>query len=334
MEAELVHREGIPFQSIPAAGVHGVGWKALPGNLSRIRRGISASRRILQDFQPQVGMFTGGFVTVPMMIGIRLSGRPRPRSLIYVPDIEPGLALKMAGRFADRIAVTAEQSRSFFPAGSKVVVTGYPVRPDLQQWSRQAALEVFDLKPEKPVLLVFGGSKGARSLNRAVISNLDELLTFTQVIHITGTLDWEDVRSMTEHQASDKARGYRPFPYLHSEMGAAFTLADLVVSRAGASVLGEFPQFSLPAILVPYPHAWRYQRVNAEFLASRGAAVLVPDAELGDKLVPLVRELILLPHKLDQMSRSMKALANSGAAERIAQELIHLAAMQLGERDR
>ena len=108
-------------------------------------------------------------------------------------------------------------------------------------------------------------------------------------------------------------------------MGAALASADLVVSRAGASSLGEFPLFGLPALLVPYPYAWRYQKVNAEYLQERGAAMMVRDETLEERLLPLVDDLLGNPQKLDAMRKEMKALSRPKAAEDIAAELLALA---------
>ena len=134
MEAELVKRQGIPFATIPAAGVHGVGPKQLPRNLSLLTRGVWASRRILKAFRPDVLFFTGGYVAVPMAV----AGWRVP-TLLHVPDIEPGLALKTLARLADRITVTTESSRKYFPARGDVIVTGYPVRSGLTKWNRLSA---------------------------------------------------------------------------------------------------------------------------------------------------------------------------------------------------
>ena len=132
MEAELVKRAGIAFRSIPAAGVHGVGIRALPGNLVRLSRGFLDSRRILEGFNPDVLFFTGGYLAAPMAF----AGRSRP-SLLYVPDIEPGLAIRSAAPFVDRIALTARDSLAYFRGRKGLVVTGYPLRSDLAGWSRQ-----------------------------------------------------------------------------------------------------------------------------------------------------------------------------------------------------
>ncbi len=281
MEADLVKRAGIPFVSIPAAGVHGVGLLTLPANLWKLFRGWMASHRILREFKPDAVLFTGGFVAVPMALAaIPLS------SVLYVPDIEPGLALKVLARFSDVIALTAEISRKYFHMNKKMVVTGYPTRPELLEWNREKSIRTLNLNPDLKTILVFGGSKGARSINRAVLSILPQLLEQVQVVHITGTLDWEEVKTATATLAPDLAKNYHPYPYLHEEMGAALAAADLSISRAGASILGELPLFGLPAILVPYPYAWRYQKVNAEYLVSHSAAVLLENELLSEQLLP------------------------------------------------
>ena len=199
MEEALVTRREIPFTSIPAAGVHGVGWRKLPGNLWTLFKGFLASRRILRSFQPDVLFFTGGYVAFPMAVAAVC----RP-SLLYVPDIEPGLALKTLARFSNRIALTTETSREYFPNRSKLAVTGYPVRPGLQNWIRQEALDYFGFNPNLPILAVAGGSKGARSINMALLDILPNLLDEMQVIHLTGHLDWEvvEARAKQPHGSS------------------------------------------------------------------------------------------------------------------------------------
>jgi len=321
MEAELVAKAGLPYESIPAAGVHGVGLRALPGNVSRLGRGFLAARRILRQFRPQALFFTGGYVAVPMA----LAGWRVPTAL-YVPDIEPGLALKMLSRFADRIALTAPESRAFFSRRARLKVTGYPVRGDVLAWERSAALDALDLRADLPTLLVFGGSKGARSINRALFPVLEELLPTMQIVHISGRANWEEAQQKLKTLPAELAARYHTYPYLHAEMGAALRAADLVLFRAGASTLGEFPLFGLPAVLVPYPYAWRYQKINAEYLARRGAAVILPDAELPERLVAVVRALMDDDERRARMSAAMRELAQPHAAAEIAEMLVGLAA--------
>lgn len=318
MEEALVLRRELPYKSIPAAGVHGVGLAKLPGNLFTLLKGFFSSLRILRDFQPDVLFFTGGFVAVPMAV----AAMRRP-SVLYVPDIEPGLALKALARFADRIALTTEESMKYFPNKSKLDVTGYPIRSALKNWTREKALDYFNFNPNRPILTVAGGSKGARSINIALLKILPELLSEMQVIHLTGLLDWETVDENTKTLPPILAKRYQAFPYLH-EMGAALAAADLIVSRAGASILGEYPQFGCPAILVPYPHAWKYQYVNADFLASRGAAEILPDEKLDQELFDRIKRLMSAPQTLKRMRQAMSALATPDADKHIADIILEM----------
>jgi len=255
MEEALVKRQGIIYQSIPAAGLHGVGLAKMPRNLTKLARGVIAARNILKEFKPDVMFFTGGYVAVPMAV----AGMSIP-SLLYVPDIEPGMALKSLAGFANAIAVTTEGSQRFF--NKNVIQTGYPLRADLALWDRETAHRHLGVLGKLPVLLVLGGSKGARSINLAILNNLRPLLEKFEVIHLSGDTDWNYVKHHREQLPMELAARYHVLPYLH-EMGAALAATDIVLSRAGASCLGEYPLFGLPAILVPYPFAWRYQKVNA-----------------------------------------------------------------------
>lgn len=314
MEADLVASKGIPFKAVPAAGVHGVGLVRLPGNLIKLFKGTAAARKILREFKPDVLLFTGGFVAVPMAIaGIRWN------SLLYVPDIEPGLALKALAFFSDQIAVTAEESFAFFRNKKKLVVTGYPTRVDFQKIEKDSARKLLNLKTEGKVLLVIGGSKGAQLLNQGVLANLPDLLTEFQVLHLTGTVGLKECEDFKAKLPVELALNYHPYAYLHGEINAAFSAADLAISRAGASILGELPLMGLPAILVPYPFAWRYQKVNADHLVKHGAALVIPNAALEKELVPTIKQLFADSAKLSSMSQAMAALATPRASAQLAE---------------
>jgi undecaprenyldiphospho-muramoylpentapeptide beta-N-acetylglucosaminyltransferase len=312
MEEALVTRNKIAFTTIPAAGIHGVGLLKLPGNIWELIKGVFSSRRILKQFNPDLLFFTGSYLAFPMAVAAM--GNP---SVLFVPDIEPGMALKALARFANRIVLSTETSKNYFPNSSKLAVSGYPVRPGLKEWDREKALAYFDFDPNLPTLTVAGGSKGARSINTALMNILPQLLDRIQVIHLTGLLDWEKIDSQARNLSPQQAKRYQAFPYLH-EMGAALAAADLIVSRAGASILGEYPLFSLPAILVPYPYAWRYQQVNASYLADRGAAVILRDEDLESRLYAQIHSLLSDPQALTRMSQAMASLATPDAADSIA----------------
>ena len=181
------------------------------------------------------------------------------------------------------------------------------------------------LDQKTPVLLVFGGSKGARTINHAILNCLEKLLDQTQVVHITGQLDWEMVSSAAEKLPRNLRMLYHAHPYLHEEMGAALAAADLAICRAGASTLGELPLFGLPAVLVPYPYAWRYQKVNADYLVKHGAAIVIEDASMDDKLLQTISSLLDDPAHLSEMQSAMRALAVKDAAGNIARIVLETA---------
>lgn len=320
METDLVERAGLSFEGVSAGPLHGVNPARMVGSLVRLARGLFQSLRLLGRFGPDVVFTTGGWTSVPVTVAAWLRRVP---VVAFVPDIEPGLTLKVVGRFACRVAATVQDTARFFPDG-KVIATGYPVRRELREATRPAAFAHFDLAPDRQTLLVFGGSRGARTINRALESILPDLLADgIQVLHVSGTLDWPWVEKM---QARVADLHYRAFPYLHSEaMGLAFAAADFVVARAGAGILGEFTYFGLPAIVVPYPHAWRYQKVNADWLASRGAAICLEDSSLDTALLPAVRGLFESPNRLAEMAARSAALGTDGGAKNIACVVLEVA---------
>jgi UDP-N-acetylglucosamine:LPS N-acetylglucosamine transferase len=325
MEGEIISRLNIDYKCIPAAGLHGVGLKNLPGNLVKLFRGYLKAGRILREFKPDVLFYTGGYLAVPAAFAGRATS-----SLVFIPDIEPGLAIRTISNLVSKIALSVEESRQFTPPGKETVVSGYPVRSKMLSWTRDQALNNLELSPNLPVLLVFGGSKGARSINQALDGILPELLKEMQVVHITGTLDWEVIKTNRGRLPGELQKNYRVYPFLHEEMGAALRCADLVVSRSGASILGEYPMFELPAILIPYPHAWRYQKTNAKYLVDRDAALMIRDEELKERLLPEVLSLIRDQERLDRMKSALKKMAKPGAAKMIAEELISLSSIEEG----
>jgi UDP-N-acetylglucosamine--N-acetylmuramyl-(pentapeptide) pyrophosphoryl-undecaprenol N-acetylglucosamine transferase len=329
MEGDIISRQNIPFQAIPAAGIHGVGFRNLPRNISRLVQGYLKAGKLIREFKPDVMFFTGGYLAVP----VAFAGRSKP-SLVYIPDIEPGLAIRTITQLTSLIAVTIQKSTLLVPRRKSTFVRGYPVRNDILSWTKEGALDALELDSALPVLLVFGGSKGARSINRALVSILPELLEEMQVVHITGKLDWEEIELNYQNLSDSQKKRYRVYPFLHQEMGAALRAADLVVSRSGASILGEYPMFGLPAILVPYPHAWRYQKTNAEHLVTKNAAVIIDDDELEQQLLPKIQDIIHDPDTLFSMREAMKDLAQPKAAERIARKLFDLAGFDLGGESR
>lgn len=346
MEQALVQRAEIECRGIRTGQLRGKDPLTILANSGKMIAGFNQSRQILAQFRPDVCLATGGYVCAPVVAACRQAGVP---VLIYLPDIVPGSAIRWLSRLAQRVAVSFEDAAPYFgglvPQG-KAVVTGYPVRAELlraAQDRRFARRQLADLmqRPltegdgaDLPLLLVWGGSQGARSINLAIWAALPQVLERAHVVHVVGQRDWamteEHVRHHTAapHWQTEWMQRYHPVDYLHEAMPWALAAADLTVARAGASILGEFPVAGLPAILAPLPFAGVNQLQNAQILERHGAAVIVEDSELGSRLGPAVTALLGNRDRLLRMEKAVRLLARPDAARHIAHELERLAARQ------
>lgn len=336
MEQELVERAGIPYTGISTGQLRVNNPLKAVRNLSRMAVGVRQSLAVVDRFRPAVCFVTGGYVCGPVVLACALRGVP---VLIYLPDITPGYAIRGLSKLARRVAVSFPEVARWFggeaPRG-KAVVTGYPVREELVTAARDRATARRDLarslgtsfdEPDGswlPLVLVWGGSQGARAINQATWRTLPAMLAHAQVVHVVGTRDWPLYEEWAARDGVPAAlrHRYHPIAYLHGEMPLALAAADLTVARAGASTLGEFPVARLPAVLAPY--AGVNQMDNAQALASRGAAVIVQDDDLPDRLAPTVAELLLDSGRRAQMEAALAGLARPDAAQKIADELVML----------
>jgi UDP-N-acetylglucosamine--N-acetylmuramyl-(pentapeptide) pyrophosphoryl-undecaprenol N-acetylglucosamine transferase len=321
MEETLVTRAGLRLETISGGPIVGVPLATRARNALKMAGGLGDASGHIRRFRPDALLLTGGYVAAPAAIASRRHHVP---IVIYLPDVEPGSAIRLVMPLARRVACTTDGSRAYVPV-EKMVVTGYPIRPELRAarlLSKAAALARFDLTPGRPTLFVFGGSRGARNINRALMGILPELLVEAQIIHVSGELTWAEVAANASTLPPKLAAYYRPYAYLHEQMGPAFRAADLVVARAGASMLGEAPAFGLPSILVPLAFAWRYQKVNADYLTDRGAAVQLTDESLAETLLPAVQNLLFDRDKLARMAAAAAALDRPDAAAALARLIL------------
>lgn len=321
IEERVLTKEGIPFYPVATGALRGSGVVGGLRGAMRSTKGVFQAQKILRRFDADVVLATGGYVSVPLVLAARLVRCP---SLIYLPDMEPGLAVRFLTFFARRVAVSFAMVAEHFPP-HKVLVSGYPVRSALYSTPKETARKRLGLRDDIPVLLVLGGSQGAHSINVAVRNELAALLRRVQLVHISGFNDQEMLEDARQMLSDEQQACYHLFPYLYERMVDALVAADLVVARAGAATLGEFPAVGVPAILVPYPHAGEHQDVNARYLAQKGAAIVVQDARLDGQLFSRIQELLDTPGRLEAMAHSSRALAVPNAAERIGEMLCLLA---------
>jgi UDP-N-acetylglucosamine--N-acetylmuramyl-(pentapeptide) pyrophosphoryl-undecaprenol N-acetylglucosamine transferase len=308
-EARLVPEAGFEFDAFAVSGLPRRPGPALMRALGQSVGAVRACSRILAARRPDVVLGAGGYVSGPMVLA---AARRRIPTALLEADAHLGLANRLAAPLARRVFLS-------FPIGGreggKYRVTGRPIPDRSRLVERSEARRRFDLPPDGPVLLVFGGSQGARSLNELAIGAFAE--DGPLVLHLAGERDYPDLRDRVSRS------GYRLLPFT-DDFGAALGAADLVLARAGGSVW-ELAAAGLPAVLVPYPSATAdHQTLNARHFARGGGAILVPESELP--AVPaLLRSLLDDADKRAEMRAAMLRLARPGAADEIAEELITLA---------
>ncbi len=240
---------------------------------------------IIDQVEPDVIVGMGGYISVPIVMAAR---RRLKKIILHEQNLYPGLANRFLYRFADSIAVSYTSSLSYFAKKSNVIITGNPIRPEIVKTSRTEGLLQFKLAQDKRTILVFGGSQGARSINRVMLKiyPLMKARKDLQIIHITGKMDHDKVlEALNKIRKDADGLNYICLPYTQ-KMNAALAAADLVVARAGATSIAEITARGLPAIFIPYPFATDdHQRKNAELLVKDGAALMILDKELDGKIL-------------------------------------------------
>ena len=322
LESELVPHAGYPLQTIHLYGFQRrISWRNFQ-NVFWTVRSLWEVRKILRAFRPDAVVGTGGYVCGPVVWSAASAGIP---TLIQEQNAFPGVTNRILSRVVDVAAVGyPEAAPKFAGHKARVVVTGNPVREDLLQETREESCRHFGLRPELPVLLITGGSQGARSINQAALAVHRRWAgkKEVQILHITGQTDYNNIIHTLQAEGLpiyDGEAGRIVVPYLH-EMPKALAAARLVVSRAGAIGLAELTLRGIPAILIPYPFASEnHQEINARALEKNGAAVVIRDSELtGELLTATVEKLIADSEKLRSMAAAAAAMGTPRAADEIA----------------
>jgi UDP-N-acetylglucosamine--N-acetylmuramyl-(pentapeptide) pyrophosphoryl-undecaprenol N-acetylglucosamine transferase len=317
-EARAAAEAGIPFHAVPARGLLGSRWLSVPAILWTTVRGVFASLAVMRRFRPDVIFATGGYVSGAVAVAGWLLRCP---IVLHEQNSIPGLTNRLLSRIAQEVHLNTPAARRHFPRRSHLKLSGNPIRRSVLQGDPGHAQQIFRLERGRRTVLIFGGSQGARSLNRAAVSAIQRLGTREdlQFILQTGPRDHSWVAQRL--RGSGMPVEVRAFI---DEMGDAYSLADLVVARAGAMTLAEITACGKASVLVPYPYATHnHQESNARSLMDAGAAVMILDRALqGDVLAGQISKLIDTPRKLREMSANALRLARPNAAEKIAAALL------------
>jgi len=315
MEMEKVPQHGYKITGLPISGLNR---QQLVKNLSfpiKIVKSITICRFLLKDKKPDMVIGTGGFASGPLLWQAQLSGIP---TLIQEQNSYPGITNKLLGKKAKAICVAYDKLERWFPA-KNIIKTGNPIRESVLQPlpEQPAARAQFGLAADKPTILVLGGSLGARAINQAIHAQLPALLANdAQILWQCGKLYEKEYAPLSNSQISVK-------PFV-TDMNAAYAAADIIISRAGAGTLSELAVVGKPTIVVPSPNvAEDHQTHNARAYADKGAAILLPETNLGE-LATIAQRLLHNHDESIQLANNLKSLARPNATVSIVDQIERL----------
>jgi len=326
LEADIIPKEGLPFKTVELSG--GFKRSLSLSNLATAWQagcGVLKAMSIVREFQPDVAVGTGGYVCGPILLAASLLGVP---TLIQEQNVMPGITNKLLAKFVSKVALGAVEAEPYFPKG-KCVFTGNPIRAEVMQGEREEGLQAFGLEPDKLTVLVSGGSRGARSINRAMLKVLERYANDerVQILHVTGKAGYPEVMEGLKRAKLDVSQipNLKVEPYLYN-MPQALACADLAIFRAGAIGIAELTAKGVPAILVPYPYAAEnHQEHNARAIEKAGAAKVIIDKELTGELLTAELEKLLKDRAgLQAMAAASRSIGRPEAAEEIARLIIGL----------
>jgi UDP-N-acetylglucosamine--N-acetylmuramyl-(pentapeptide) pyrophosphoryl-undecaprenol N-acetylglucosamine transferase len=319
LEGRLLAGRGVTLKLLPGRGVRGA---SIANKLMvpfDLLRGVAEGIRTIRSFAPDVVVGTGGYASVSMVVAAILTGTPR---ILQEQNSVPGLVNRRLAKFADLVLLAFTESRSAIPGGADAAVIGNPLRrlplPDRAEGARY-----FGLDPNRRTVLVFGGSRGARSLNEAAVEAARRLAKKEniQFLLLTGDPEYDRIKvAMAELDGEVFVRAYV------EDVHHAYAVADIAVARAGASSVCELATFAVPSILVPYPYAADdHQRLNAESLQKAGGAVVVADSDLsGERLTREIEDLLKDEPRCERMKVALTNWVKGDAALVAADRIVDL----------
>jgi len=318
IESRIIPQLGRKLECIPASGVRGKNGFAQLKGLALFAFGYAESRKILKRFKPDLVLGVGGYASAPLCLaarGMQIS------NFIHEQNAIPGLTNRLLARFADKVFISLEESAKFFP-GAKIMMTGNPLRRAILDQVNESEAEEAPYEKSRCNLLIFGGSQGARSINKAVMAAIPYLsgsIDGISIVHQTGQNDHAEV--IEGYQIHGVAAEVLQFI---DDMASAYKNADIVVCRAGATTIAEITASGKTCIFIPFPHAVDdHQRKNAEALLKEDACIMILEQELsGERLAGEIQKLAANPERVAEIGRNARSLAKLDAAKIIVDEMI------------
>ncbi|MGG5358061.1 MULTISPECIES: undecaprenyldiphospho-muramoylpentapeptide beta-N-acetylglucosaminyltransferase [unclassified Enterococcus] len=314
LENKILPDTGIPFHTLE---IQGFKRKLSLDNVKTVQlflKSIRQAKKILKDFQPDIVIGTGGYVSGAVVYASAKLGIP---TIIHEQNSVPGITNKFLSRYVDKIALSFKDAGSFFPE-EKIELVGNPRAQEVASTPRSDVLTQYALDPEKKTVLIFGGSQGSLNLNHAVVDFLEEASKKEyQILYASGERYFKDVENAAANHSSANI-SIRPYI---KDMEQVMASCDLLVGRAGATSIAEFTALGLPAILIPSPYVTNdHQTKNAQSLVQAGAAKMITDSELnGTKLLETIDEIMSNEEQQSKMSEASKNQGIPDASERLYQ---------------
>ncbi len=323
LEKNIIPRYGYPLRYIEIAGFRRSLSLDTLRSFAKLFKGLAGANSLISELKPDLVIGTGGYVCGPVVLLAALRGIP---TAIQEQNAMPGVTNKILARFVKKVFLGYHEAEKYFTGKSQKVYTGNPIRSEILSNKRSEGVEFFGLDPEKKTILVSGGSRGAQSINKAMLY-VEEALSGrhdVQVLHATGEANYEAYMQELNKKGSVDSNIIVK-PYLH-DMPMALAAADLAVFRAGAIGLAELTAKGIPSVLVPYPYATaNHQEFNARAVEAAGAARVILDKDLtGEKLLEEIEHLLIKDNVLQRMKKAAKSLGRPGAAKEIAQQALQL----------
>lgn len=320
MEMQRVPKAGYDIVGLPITGLDRKKlWRNIP-IVFKLLKSLLRARRIIKRFKPDVAVGVGGFASGPTL---KIAAFYNIPTLIQEQNSYAGVTNKLLAKKAQKICVAYKGMEAFFPK-ENIVLTGNPVRQELitPKYNKEEALMKFNLTPNKPTVLILGGSLGARSINKAILTNYSKINNSEiQYIWQTGKIYIDEIKEKIDNQANNIF-----ITDFITDMNAAYTAADLVVSRAGAGSISEFCLLGKPVILIPSPNvAEDHQTKNAQALVDRNAALMIRDIDVQRDLVNTITQTFSNNTLLQQLQENILELALPNSAQIIAEQIIQLA---------
>ncbi|MBU9712622.1 undecaprenyldiphospho-muramoylpentapeptide beta-N-acetylglucosaminyltransferase [Evansella tamaricis] len=273
IEKDLIGNLTIPYHGISSGKLRRYFDRKNFTDTVRVLKGILGARKILKKVKPKLVFSKGGFVTVPVVIAAKSLKIP---VFLHESDITPGLANKIANRFATRIFTSFEEAAAHFPQ-EKATVVGSPIRKDLFEGNREKGLKFLDFDGGKPVLTIMGGSLGAKKINETVRGALPELLAKYQIVHLCGKNNLDD--------SLEGKPGYRQFEYVHGELADILAVTDFVITRGGSNAIFEFLNLRIPMLIIPLTRKQSRgdQILNAKSFQKKGYSLMLEEEDLHEE---------------------------------------------------